>query len=229
MTKRDITLQPPAVHFLRGSGGRGDGAVVENWERAVRASGAIKALVLWDAWQAGYSPAQLTKMLPDIGVRSTTCRLIAFGCLCSEMMAEGVPMDTLPKERAVREYLVDAKAHYPDVDINDRPGMAEVAKHARRAYEAGSLPASTLPETGELLNDPEEHPRDKAAKAIKAGSGGVQAIRRFSKRLESTLALHGTLSGYMQHLSAEDQDAAKYWIRKTYRQLSDLADEVAHF
>ena len=52
MTKRDITLHPPAVHFLRGSGGRGDGAVVENWERAVRASGAIKALVLWDAWNA---------------------------------------------------------------------------------------------------------------------------------------------------------------------------------
>ena len=229
----DVTPHSIAIQWVADSKVDGealDAMVEENWQRADRACGAIRAKVLHDAWLKGYSPAQLALLLKLSS--SYVGRLVAFGCVVAYNLEQGSPWDTLPTERHMRPYIMEArdliseaKGLHPTKLIHNRGLMEHVAHDASWQAMQRALPTAAA-STGELMETPAEHPSETRRSVLKAGRRGTQTLRRMAKAIEATLAKHGSMRAYMDACAEDEQEKVIWYLRKVYRMTGEILDEI---
>lgn len=230
--RRHPVLMPPAVNLVHDSSGTDlDDTIRENWQRVDRTAQAMRGFILWDAWAAGYSPTQLSTLLELSS--SYVSRLVAYGAIVEEMVTNGEPWDTLPTERACREYLADAREYVsvqegiPINEIcNSSHTMGRVVAHVIDDM-AKAATAATLPDTGELLHEPQKHPRERRSEAIEAGKAGRLAIARFNKRLDATIDHVGTWSAWATDAGDVETEMVLGYCKSIQRKLGAVLDELS--
>ena len=229
--RRHPVLTAPAVKLVHDSPSNDlDDTIRENWERVDRAAQSMRGYILWDSWTAGYSPTQLADLL-ELSP-SYVSRLVAYGAVIADMVDEGEPWDTLPTERACRDYIADAReyvAKMEGVPVNDvcqaSHTMGMVAKRAISSMSKAAT-AATLPDTGELVHVPLKHERERLREVISAGKTGRQAIARFNKRLDATIDHVGTWSAWSTEAGDDETKMVLGYCKSIQRKLGAVVDEL---
>ena len=177
---------------------------------------ASAALVVYRGLMAGVPNAKLAKALGYCPARIT--QLGRYGAHCYRLhWSFGYPLDTIQKEKEIREYLEDAAT------LSDSlPALAEVAGTLmleRRQYHEDQG-------TGEIRETVDPHPRRRVADNFTRVKSALGTLRNTCKRLQATSDVVGNWQAWAAKADREDLESLIRMLRWLPAECGKIADEL---
>jgi hypothetical protein len=177
---------------------------------------ASAALVIYVGLKAGVSNARLAKSMSYSAGRIT--QLGRYGAYVYRLHKKfNTPLDTIPTEKSIREYLEDAATLSGTLDdLADVATQLMLDKH--RIYEDAA--------TGELKDIIEAHPRRQVAENFTRVKSALGTLRNTCNRLQATSEVVGNWQAWKAKADKEDVESLIRMLRWLPAECGKIADEL---